>query len=157
MQVPNANTGPQLLWHVAGEHDGGDGRAIPYWSPRAEVRPMLCGNLGAASHAATLREYRRLLYVALTRARDRLYIGGWRGKRSPAAGHWYGLVETGMLSLNAQAIPEPDGRNRLRLDYDSGTGRTAPPTGEKTDASGAATAGVVRGGCRRRSRGRSCR
>ena len=125
MQVPGANTGPQLLWH-----DAGDGRAIPYWSPRAEVRPSLCGNLGAANHTATLREYRRLLYVALTRARDRLYIGGWRGKRSPAAGHWYGLVELGMRSLNAQEIPEPDGRNRLRLDY-AGTGRTAPEPEKK--------------------------
>ena len=125
MQVPSANTGPQLLWH-----EPGDGRAIPYWSPRADVRPALCGNLGAANHAATLREYRRLLYVALTRARDRLYIGGWRGKRSPAAGHWYGLVEAGMLSLNAQEIPDPDGRNRLRLDY-AGTGRAAPQAEKK--------------------------
>ena len=90
MQVPNANTGPQLLWH-----DPGGGRAIPYWSPRADVRPTLCGNLGAANHAATLREYRRLLYVALTRARDRLYVAGWRGKRTPPAGHWYGLVGIG--------------------------------------------------------------
>jgi len=121
MQVPNANTGPQLLWH-----DAGDGRAIPYWSPRADVRPTLCGNLGAANHAATLREYRRLLYVALTRARDRLYISGWRGKRAPPAGHWYGLVEAGMQSLDAQQIPEADGRRRLRLDY-AGTGRVAPP------------------------------
>jgi len=127
MQVPGANTGPQLLWH-----DPGDGRAIPYWSPRAEVRPTLCGNLGAANHAATLREYRRLLYVALTRARDRLYIGGWRGKRSPAAGHWYGLVEAGMRSLNAQEIPEEDDRIRLRIDY-AGTGRAiAQPEKKQT-------------------------
>jgi ATP-dependent helicase/nuclease subunit A len=117
MQVPTAHTGPQLLWH-----DPGDGRAIPYWSPRAEVRPSLCGNLGVAHHAATLKEYRRLLYVALTRARDRLYIGGWHGRRSPAAGHWYGLIEAGMQSLGAQEIPEADGRMRLRIDY-AGTGR----------------------------------
>jgi ATP-dependent helicase/nuclease subunit A len=125
MQVPNANTGPQLLWH-----DAGDGRAIPYWSPRADVRPTLCGNLGAASHQATLREYRRLLYVALTRARDRLYVAGWHGKRAPAAGHWYGLVEAGMQSLNAQRIAEADGRTRLRLDY-AGTGRIAPTIEKK--------------------------
>ena len=130
MQVPSANTGPQLLWH-----DPGDGRAIPYWSPRAEVRPTLCGNLGAANHGASLREYRRLLYVALTRARDRLYIGGWRGKRSPAAGHWYGLVEAGMRSLNAQEIPEEDGRIRMRIDY-AGTGRTLPQP-EKKQTQGA--------------------
>jgi ATP-dependent helicase/nuclease subunit A len=129
MQVPNANTGPQLLWHAEGGGLG-DGRAIPYWSPRADVRPTLCGNLGAANHQATLREYRRLLYVALTRARDRLYVAGWRGKRSPAAGHWYGLVEAGMQSLDAQQIAEADGRMRLRLDY-AGTGRAAPAVEKK--------------------------
>jgi ATP-dependent helicase/nuclease subunit A len=123
--VPSANTGPQLLWY-----DTGDGQALPYWSPRADVRPTLCGTLGAANQTATLREYRRLLYVALTRARDRLYVAGWRGKRAPAAGHWYGLVEAGMRSLNARAIPEEDGRMRLRLDY-AGTGQAAPLAEQK--------------------------
>ncbi len=129
MQVPAANTGPQLLWH-----DAGDGRAIPYWSPRADVRPTLCGNLGAAGHEASLREYRRLLYVALTRARDRLYVAGWHGKRSPAAGHWYGLVEAGMKGLGAQEIAEEGGRMRLRIDY-AGTGRAVqPPAAKETQA-----------------------
>ena len=123
MQVPSANTGPQLLWQA----EAGDERPIPYWSPRADLRPALCGSLGAANLQATLREYRRLLYVALTRARDRLYIGGWHGKRRPPDGHWYGLIETGMFSLNANQIPEEDGRMRLRLDY-AGTGRIAAPT-----------------------------
>jgi ATP-dependent helicase/nuclease subunit A len=122
MQVPSANTGPQLLWQV----EDGDARPIPYWSPRADLRPTLCGNLGTASHQAGLREYRRLLYVALTRARDRLYIGGWHGKRRPPDGHWYGLVATGMRSLNAQEIAEEDGRMKLRVDY-AGTGRAAAP------------------------------
>jgi ATP-dependent helicase/nuclease subunit A len=125
MQVPNANNGPQLLWR-----DPGDGRAIPYWAPRADVRPTLCGNLGAAVHAASLREYRRLLYVALTRARDRLYIGGWRGKRAPAAGHWYGLIESGMRGLDAREIPEADGRVRLRIEY-TGTGQRPTPAPDK--------------------------
>ena len=122
MQVPAPNTGPQLLWLDGGEVD----RAIPYWSPRAELRPTMCGALGAANHEAGMREYRRLLYVALTRARDRLYIAGWHGGRAPAAGHWYGLVEAGMRRLNARAIEGEDG-TILRLDY-AGTGREASLT-----------------------------
>src|SRR5215470_18158537 len=42
------------------------------------------------------RELRRLLYVAMTRAEDRLYICGWRGKNQPPAGCWYNLVARGL-------------------------------------------------------------
>ncbi|MEL6423510.1 MAG: double-strand break repair helicase AddA [Pseudomonadota bacterium] len=38
-------------------------------------------------------EYRRLLYVAMTRARDRLYIAGYRGKNSPPKDCWYHLIQ----------------------------------------------------------------
>jgi len=37
-------------------------------------------------------EYRRLLYVALTRARDRLIISGHYGKKDPDDGCWYALI-----------------------------------------------------------------
>ncbi len=127
MQAPAPNTGPQLLW-LSG--DGSD-RAIPYWSPRAEFRPALCGALGQASHEAGLREYRRLLYVALTRAKDRLYIAGWHGKRAPSGGHWYGLVEAGMRGLNAQEIVAENG-TLLRLDY-AGTGKKVAAQDLKPD------------------------
>jgi ATP-dependent helicase/nuclease subunit A len=40
-------------------------------------------------------EYRRLLYVAMTRAEDRLYVCGWRMKKT-FPGNWYELVEAGM-------------------------------------------------------------
>jgi ATP-dependent helicase/nuclease subunit A len=120
MQVPTPNTGPQLLW---AEHEG-DPRAIPYWSPRAELRPPICANLIAANALAVDREYRRLLYVALTRARDRLYVAGWRGKQALRPGHWYGLVEEGMRALGAAEFGE--GAERiLRIDY--------PGTGDRAD------------------------
>jgi len=38
------------------------------------------------------REYRRLLYVALTRAEDRLYICGWETRNGRAQGCWYDLA-----------------------------------------------------------------
>jgi ATP-dependent helicase/nuclease subunit A len=43
-------------------------------------------------------EYRRLLYVALTRAEDRLYVCGWRGKPTPPEGCWYNLVARGLAT-----------------------------------------------------------
>jgi ATP-dependent helicase/nuclease subunit A len=118
MQVPAPDTGPQLLWAEA----EGDDRPIPYWSPRADLRPPICANLIAAGLQARDREYRRLLYVALTRARDRLYIAGWHGKQALKAGHWYGLVEEGMRALGANQIGEGD-EAVMRLDYPGTGGR----------------------------------
>nr|HPG88741.1 double-strand break repair helicase AddA [Hyphomicrobium sp.] len=37
-------------------------------------------------------ERNRLLYVAMTRARDRLYIGGFEGKKKRADGCWYDIL-----------------------------------------------------------------
>jgi ATP-dependent helicase/nuclease subunit A len=50
----------------------------------------------------TLHEHRRLLYVALTRARDRLYICGFENRRGAADGSWYRLVEEA-----AKAVGKP--------------------------------------------------
>lgn len=49
-------------------------------------------------------EYRRLLYVALTRAEDRLIIVGWRGQHRAPAGNWHELVAAGLGKL---AVPAP--------------------------------------------------
>jgi len=43
----------------------------------------------AAAEAAALREHRRLLYVALTRAKDRLYVCGFESKKGTRPGSWY--------------------------------------------------------------------
>lgn len=50
-----------------------------------------------------LREYRRLLYVAITRARDRLYICGFESKNGVRDGCWYRLAENAMARLGAKA------------------------------------------------------
>jgi ATP-dependent helicase/nuclease subunit A len=61
----------------------------------------------AAARAAAVREaeeeYRRLLYVAMTRAADRLVVAGLRGENRIPDGCWYQLVET---ALKPDAIEE---------------------------------------------------
>lgn len=42
---------------------------------------------------ATTEERRRLLYVALTRAQDRLYVGGWISGRELAKDCWYQVIK----------------------------------------------------------------
>jgi ATP-dependent helicase/nuclease subunit A len=62
-----------------------------------------------------MREYRRLLYVALTRARDRLVVCGYEGKRETVdPARWYDLVEGAMSRLKAVAFKEESGESILR-------------------------------------------
>lgn len=91
-----------------------------------------------------LREYRRLLYVALTRAKDRLYVCGFENKNGIREGCWYKLAEKAMHAVG-HAI-ERDGNTLYLLGEEhaeaSGSGiasaepgfavpkwvHTAPPT-----------------------------
>ncbi|WP_138380876.1 double-strand break repair helicase AddA [Luteithermobacter gelatinilyticus] len=54
-------------------------------------------------------EYLRLLYVALTRAEDRLYVTGWEGRNGREAGCWYSLIEGAMQTL--EGVVETEGWN----------------------------------------------
>ena len=80
------------------------------------------------SRLETEREYRRLLYVAMTRAEDRLYLTGWRGKRDPDAMCWHALVEAGLRRApDMIEFDMPDGRG-LRLCNP----QTVPPAANQT-------------------------
>lgn len=58
--------------------------------------------------AAQEEEYRRLLYVALTRAEDRLVVCGWEPKRGAHESCWYALVSRA-LKPEARELSGPDG------------------------------------------------
>jgi ATP-dependent helicase/nuclease subunit A len=61
-----------------------------------------------------LRESYRLLYVAMTRARDRLYLSGWSQKESPEKKSWYEILDQalGTLLIEAEGF---DGKPVRRL------------------------------------------
>lgn len=80
------------------------GEGMPLWSPRVGLDDPVAAALREDARAARDREYRRLLYVALTRAEDRLYVTGWRGKKSAGVGSWYELIEKGAEKI-AKFIP----------------------------------------------------
>lgn len=63
-------------------------------------------------------EYRRLLYVAMTRAKDWLFIGGYKGRNILPDGCWHTLIETALAPL-AEVVALPWGENGLRI---SGSG-----------------------------------
>jgi ATP-dependent helicase/nuclease subunit A len=73
--------------------DGGDGHSkVPLWPvPRLKAATKVKA-LKTAQKDVQLAEYRRLLYVAMTRARDELYVCGYRGKREQIETCWYDTV-----------------------------------------------------------------
>jgi ATP-dependent helicase/nuclease subunit A len=56
----------------------------------------------AAAEDETLKEHRRLLYVALTRARDRLYVCGFENRKGVKEGSWYRLAQAAAESLGVK-------------------------------------------------------
>ncbi len=79
----------------------GDGDFV-LWRPAKDDEDALAAALHDAARAEIEREHRRLLYVAMTRARDRLYVCGWENKNSKrgrADGCWYDLIAPAVRAL----------------------------------------------------------
>ncbi len=91
----------RILW----ADDPAGGAPVALWSPLKALRSGAVEDLRQKAEARRMAEYNRLLYVALTRAEDRLVICGWetRKKRSPAC--WYDLVQAGFAALGAVSMP----------------------------------------------------
>jgi ATP-dependent helicase/nuclease subunit A len=87
LQLPAPGTAPPLVWAVAKANDVG---------PMAAAREM------ALDEARD--EYRRLLYVAMTRAIERLIVCGVDGLIRRPEGCWYDLARG---ALEGQCVAEP--------------------------------------------------
>ena len=70
------------------------------WVPGKSIANSTSERLKAGIMAAAEEEYRRLLYVGMTRAADRLVICGYHGLRVPAYEHWHRMISE---SLKEQA------------------------------------------------------
>ena len=83
-------------------------KILPIWSPNKKCD---CAVIAAARNARrddAAKEYRRLLYVAMTRAEERLYIAGHRGKTAVSPESWRSMIETSLTPLCVDA-PAPWG------------------------------------------------
>lgn len=79
------------------------------WGRSEDLRgiPALA-EAAAARQAATEAENHRLLYVALTRAADRLYVGGTgKADTAPPEGSWHPLIAAGLDRLGAEVADAP--------------------------------------------------
>jgi ATP-dependent helicase/nuclease subunit A len=80
---------------------------LPIWCSRSADADSVSAPVRAAARQRREEEARRLLYVAMTRAEDRLYVCGWRGEKQPAAGCWYQLIAAGLQSLGLEEVQVP--------------------------------------------------
>jgi ATP-dependent helicase/nuclease subunit A len=84
---------PALFWPA---RDLGQGDDVPLWSPRRDMDDPVAESCRNVAKRKRDEEYRRLLYVAMTRASDRLIVSGWRGRRPIGPESWYGMVASGL-------------------------------------------------------------
>ncbi|MET1112152.1 MAG: double-strand break repair helicase AddA, partial [Allosphingosinicella sp.] len=106
-----------------------DGPQIPIFRPRKdELAEPIAAQLAALDRRER-EEHWRLLYVASTRAEERLYIGGALGpadRRGPAAASWWTAFDTSLAGLGAEWGDDPHwGRARHFGDPETFT-RAAP-------------------------------
>ena len=132
LQLPDR--GSPLMWSEA--------EGLPLWRPHRDFAAPYYLAERAALRRRQLQEYRRLLYVALTRAEDRLYLCGWETRRpAKEAPSWHALCQAGW----GDAATPFEFDNRVLLgERDGWSGRglrfvgmqTEPPRREAETAAG---------------------
>ena len=104
---------------------GADGEAR-LWLPRTDDANDAARAWRSQARDRALEEQNRLLYVAMTRAEDRLYVGGWYGARKPDRGCWYERIEAGLRASSedgtGRAVARPFDFTSLMADGWSGEG-----------------------------------
>ena len=86
--IPNLNK-QKILWHDN----------YIFWKKNAENRNELCEEIYQKSNDAAYDEYLRLLYVALTRPEDELYVTGWKGN-NPTKESWLDIVSDNIRQID---------------------------------------------------------
>jgi ATP-dependent helicase/nuclease subunit A len=118
IHLPRGNAAPQTPGAVV-------------WAGKKADDPASVAAARAAMLGETEDEYRRLLYVAMTRAADRLVVGGCMpgNMNSVRKFSWYDLIGKGLAGsgLHEQTIETPDGpiKRYARLE-DAGAAQGAP-------------------------------
>jgi len=113
------------------------GEAAPadvLWPVRGTSTATAVKTAREAEQQAEKGELDRLLYVALTRARDRLYVAGFEGTRDRPSDCWYNLISDGILD-GARCLPRGDGQNVWRLEVEQ-TLPAAPAARRRTASPG---------------------
>jgi ATP-dependent helicase/nuclease subunit A len=87
----------RILWASCG-----DQARLPIWSPHSQKGCDVTDQLKQLAQHQIDQEYRRLMYVALTRAEDRLYICGWQTQQEPSQASWYKLIAESVKEIGQE-------------------------------------------------------
>jgi ATP-dependent helicase/nuclease subunit A len=117
--VPNQSD--PIVWTEAG---------VPLWPPKRDTEDPVSHAARDAAKARRDEERRRLLYVAMTRAEDRLYVCGWQGQRMPPADCWYATIRAAMPGLAQRVTDLPVEGEGFRLE----TSQRVAPQPDRDDA-----------------------
>jgi ATP-dependent helicase/nuclease subunit A len=106
--LPDTTGLPEMPWKKGHLLYTEDGVLFPLANDEA---PEVVKAAKSQVEAEILKEHRRLLYVALTRAKDRLYICGFQNRIAPRDQTWYRLAEAAARELGT---PLTRGETALR-------------------------------------------
>ena len=87
-----------------GDREGG--APLFVWAARKADDPAPLAVARGRARAAAAGEHRRVLYVAMTRAAQRLIVVGHHGVNGPAEDNWHALIASG-LGERLQSAPAP--------------------------------------------------
>ena len=94
---------------------GPDGPELLLWPVRKKDEDTVSAAARDRLRELRAAEYRRLLYVAMTRARDRLYVAGYRGANPPSPDCWYEMICEALIP-KAEEIALEEGRRLWRIE-----------------------------------------
>ncbi len=77
------------------------------WRASAEVANSASRAVATEIARKAEEEYRRLLYVGMTRAEDRLIVCGYHGVTGKPANSWHSMVEAGLAAAETRPLDQP--------------------------------------------------
>ena len=92
----------QLLWMRDQMEDELD---LPIFCPRKDLHCDRSRAFRQTMQQRATEEHHRLLYVALTRAEDRLIICGWETATRGNMASWHSLAAKGFAAIGAETVP----------------------------------------------------
>ncbi len=112
--LPDTTRVPRDTERLLAERDG----EVRLWVPRSDDANEAARAWRAESRERSLQEQNRLLYVAMTRAEDRLYVGGWIGTKPQDKNCWYDRIAAGLAASVEGESAEPRVRaSRRTFDF----------------------------------------
>jgi ATP-dependent helicase/nuclease subunit A len=117
--TPRSNATTALMFVEANS----GGPQLPFWRLSRLAQSQAIEDWKDSDKQIELEEQRRLLYVAMTRARDELYVCGYKNRNKLDENSWYALVADALQNPQKgrdfpRAVESSDGASCLRLGPD---------------------------------------